>query len=435
MCQGNAVLGTPGVSRGACRTVYSETRLRVPTDERSWQHDQMPAVEYVTLLNYKGFPRTRIGLGDTNVLVGANNAGKSTVVGALRLAAASLPLARSRGPNTHLLRGGGRVPGWALSDAAAEAAAFSSENVRHDFRLNEARIEVGIGGGGILAVTWPEADEDLREAPAPVLTIAGPPGGTAGPRLVAQTVVPRIGVVPGLTPIEDREPLVRAETLRRNLTSRRTSRYFRNALWAVRQNGDWHDLETYLLEGTPEIAGISVELRNEDRGELDVFYKEASGRERELTWAGDGMQIWLQAMFHLWREQGSDVLVLDEPDVFLHPDLQRRLARALFALPGQKILATHSVEVLAEAPSGSAVWVDRTRRNAERPRHDGALGVLGRRLGSGLELGVARALRSRMALFVEGQDMRLLSLLAEAVGAGRLGRGADVTVVALVVRL
>ena len=38
-------------------------------------------------------------------------------------------------------------------------------------------------------------------------------------------------------------------------------------------------------------------------------------------------------------------------------------------------------------------------------------------LGSGFNLGLAHALRSRVALFVEGQDMRMLRNLARAVGA------------------
>jgi predicted ATP-dependent endonuclease of OLD family len=109
-------------------------------------------------------------------------------------------------------------------------------------------------------------------------------------------------------------------------------------------------------------------------------------------------------------------VVLDEPDVFLHPDLQRRLARTILDADQQVILATHSVEILSEAAPGSAVWVDRSRRNSERPRSDGSLALLGRRLGSGYELGVGRALRSSVVLFVEGDDAPVLAQVAKRFG-------------------
>jgi hypothetical protein len=89
---------------------------------------------------------------------------------------------------------------------------------------------------------------------------------------------------------------------------------------------------------------------------------------------------------------------------------------SLFAGNQQTILATHSVEMLAEAAPGSAVWIDRSRRTAERPKGDGSLALMGRRLGSGYELGVGRALRSRVALFVEGDDAPVLAHLARRIG-------------------
>ena len=66
---------------------------------------------------------------------------------------------------------------------------------------------------------------------------------------------------------------------------------------------------------------------------LDLYYTEAGRRtEKELVWAGDGVQIWLQLLLHVFRLRERDVVVLDEPDVFLHPDLQRRLVWLLESL-------------------------------------------------------------------------------------------------------
>ena len=169
-----------------------------------------------------------------------------------------------------------------------------------------------------------------------------------------------------------------------------------------------------MFSRTPEITGLTLRRAiGSPDDDFDLFYEEKGSRqEREIGWAGDGIQIWVQALYHLWVQREAPVVILDEPDVFLHPDLQRRLARTLFAGGQQTVLATHSIEVLAEADPGSTVWIDRSRRTAERPKGDGALAMMGRRLGSGYELGVGKALRTSVALFVEGDDAPVLARLA-----------------------
>jgi len=81
--------------------------------------------------------------------------------------------------------------------------------------------------------------------------------------------------------------------------------------------------------------------------EIDVFLREAGDRTpKELFWAGDGMQVFVQLLVHLYRLRDSDVIVLDEPDLYLHADLQRRLVRLLENTAAQTITATHSSEML-----------------------------------------------------------------------------------------
>ncbi|MFZ8305259.1 AAA family ATPase, partial [Staphylococcus aureus] len=79
----------------------------------------------------------------------------------------------------------------------------------------------------------------------------------------------------------------------------------------------------------PEVSNLSIRRSYGNKDDaFDLFYEEqASRNEREIAWAGDGIQIWLQELYHMWMQRAADVIILDEPDVFLHPDLQRRLAR------------------------------------------------------------------------------------------------------------
>ena len=65
---------------------------------------------------------------------------------------------------------------------------------------------------------------------------------------------------------------------------------------------------------------------------------------RELYWAGFGFQIWCQLLTHLCRAQDSSLVVIDEPEVYLHPDVQRQLIGILRELGPDVLLATHSTE-------------------------------------------------------------------------------------------
>ena len=125
----------------------------------------------------------------------------------------------------------------------------------------------------------------------------------------------------------------------------------------------------------------------------------------------------MQVLLHIWLNSDVETLILDEPDVFLHPDLQRRLVSILDDVDKQVVLATHAPEIVGEANKDAVVWVDRTRRRSRRAGEPLVLQKLNAVLGSGFNLGLARALRSRVALFVEGEDMKILRNLARAVGA------------------
>jgi len=375
----------------------------------------------VQLVNYKGFENHLVHFRRSNALVGANNAGKSTVLGALRLIVAMLPQARRVNPNTVGSLDGHTYRGWAITTAAIESTGFSTENLRYDFRSDETTIEVKTSTGVRLVAAWPSVDDSEEPAPPGTFFVFPPDGSSSTPRNAARDLVPTIAMLPMLTPLDDRESAVSDETLRRHASGRRSSRYFRNALWHLSSEA-WVDFTSFVYERTPELTNLSVRRDiSSDDNDFDLFYSEPdTGHEREIGWAGDGIQIWTQILYHLWRQKDADVVLLDEPEVFLHPDLQRRLARTLFDGRAQVVVATHSIELLAEADPGSAVWVDRSRRTSERPKDDGALGLVGRRLGSGYELGVGRALRSNAVLFVEGDDAPVLAHLARKLGHSTL---------------
>ena len=123
--------------------------------------------------------------------------------------------------------------------------------------------------------------------------------------------------------------------------------------------------------------------------------------------------------------------MIDEPDVYLHADLQRRLVRLLESLDSQVITATHSPEILAEASPDSVTWVDKTRRRAVRAPRQSILAELSASLGSQFNLRLARALRSKVVAFVEGEDLKILRDIAVTVGARNIASEVGITVIPL----
>lgn len=381
-------------------------------------------VQRIRLTNFKGFSDFTVHVKGSTYLVGPNNAGKSTIIGSLRLAAGLLAHAKRIKPRDRRRDDVVDREYWAYPLLRSQLSAFEEENVRHEFREVDARIEIFFSNGAKLVICWP------NENPA-FFYLEHVPGAQPPILKVVRDWYPTIGVVQALAPLEHGESLLSEAHVRENLGTRLASRHFRNQLYHLMTNerDQFDKFLDFALGHTPEITRLSV-ARSAGYQEIDVYYVEAGSKtEKELYWAGDGVQIWLQLLYHLWRQEAASVLVLDEPDVYLHPDLQRRLVRVVDSFQCQVILATHAPEILAEAGKDSVVIIDRSKKRSKRVVDDAVLSDLNYRLGSGFNLKLARALRSKVALFVEGKDMKVLRHLAQTVGASLVAAETGLTVV------
>lgn len=71
-----------------------------------------------------------------------------------------------------------------------------------------------------------------------------------------------------------------------------------------------------------------------------------AGAPRNLSEQSDGMRaLYALALYDL-VSVGANVVGIDEPEVHLHPTSQRSLARLLQSGPNQKVLATHSADIV-----------------------------------------------------------------------------------------
>jgi putative ATP-dependent endonuclease of OLD family len=82
-----------------------------------------------------------------------------------------------------------------------------------------------------------------------------------------------------------------------------------------------------------------------------------AGQVRNLTEQSDGMRaLFAIALYDLVAES-ANIVAIDEPEVHLHPTSQRSLARLLRRGRNQKIIATHSPDIVGAFPAGDVVTV------------------------------------------------------------------------------
>ena len=253
--------------------------------------------------------------------------------------------------------------------------------------------------------------------------------------LEVRDAFPSLGVIPILSPVENREDILTDSYVRESIESRISSRHFRNQLRILKQSDKdgWNEYLDLVREWCPEVTIRDIrENFGTQSPEMDVFYEEPGRRAmKELVWAGDGIQTWLQLLYHIHRLRDTDVIILDEPELYLHPDLQHRLVRLLESIPGQTIAATHSTEILSEVDRQQIIFVEKGRVKSVRGPTDSQLGEMSSALGSQFNLRLAKALKCKFVLCVEGKDMKLLSILAKTLGADTLADENGVAIIPL----
>jgi predicted ATPase len=359
--------------------------------------------------NFKAFPEYSLGLKQVNILVGPNNCGKSTVISALRALDSGLRLAKSRAPQRIFFDDRSAI-GYRLPN---NSLPLSLENVHSNYNSDTSSIIFNLNNKNKLRLVFP-GDGGCVLIP----DVEGYELETAA--LFSREFPVSLAVVPVLGPLEHNEIRRERSTVVEGLSTHRASRHFRN-YWLYFSE-DFDNFANLIQNSWP---GMEIERPELDRSSniLTMFCREER-RTREVYWLGFGFQIWLQLLTHLSRSKGHSLVIVDEPETYLHPDVQRQLLGIVRDIGIDVLLATHSSEIMSDADPSEIVLIDKRKRAGERLKDvDGvqrALGVI----GSAQNITLTALARNRRVLFTEGgDDFRLLRRFGRRLGLQELGGG------------
>jgi energy-coupling factor transporter ATP-binding protein EcfA2 len=386
---------------------------------RSWVGrrvaEEIAMIKTIRFENFKAFKDFAVHLQQVNVLVGPNNAGKSTILHAIRVAAAAIKFGRRRNPAL-TAAGGDSIWGYKIP---ASLIPISLANIHTDYQEIETAVTLTLENGNRMRINFYDGVRCVMR-----LEERGPATRTTAQ--FRKNFPMEIACFPTLGPLKEEEELRDEDYVERWQNSRRAHRMFRN-IW-YRQRSRFDSFQALVEQTWPGMSISPPELQGFAPAHVVMFCRE--GRiDRELCWAGFGFQIWLQLLTHLLAASEATTVVVDEPEIYLHPDLQRRLFQLLRGSGQQVVLATHSVEMINEAEHDEVVLVNRGRRTARRVADiDGLQNALFS-IGSGQNIHLARLSRGRKILFLEGGDYRLLKRFAARSGKRALAEEVNITVI------
>jgi hypothetical protein len=301
------------------------------------------------------------------------------------------------------------------------AVSVAEENIFYNYDDSQpASVRPKLSNKNELLLYFPERDTCL-------LIPHSEGGRTATPSAFRSRFNCPIGFVPILGPVEHVENLYEKEAARLALFNYRAARNFRN-IWhhypekfaefraALIQTWPGMDIEP------PEIDTSHQKLR------LHMFCPE-DRIPREIFWAGFGFQVWCQMLTHIIQGSNSSIFLIDEPDIYLHSDLQRQLIGLLRNMGPDILIATHSTEIITEAEADDIVLINKRYRVAQRIRNPSQLETVFKMLGSNLNPVLTQLAKTKRAVFVEGKDFQILRKFAKKLGFDDVGNRGEFAVV------
>jgi len=351
------------------------------------------------LQNFRGFQDHELPLAPVAVIVGKNNAGKTTIVEALRLL--SIVTLRYRNlvyrhppDDTELPRG------FIGVSPSLKNVEINFKTIFNHYADPPGKVIATFSNGATVTIfVLPESRIHC--------VIRSSIGKIVRNKDQARAAeLPSVHIMPQVAPLQRNETILMEDYVAAAMSSRLAPLHFRNQIKVrydlfpefkrvVEETWPGVQIREFIGRNCPPGDELHLHIRNED------FVA-------EVAEMGHGLQMWLQTMWFLTLARGTPTVILDEPDVYMHADLQRSIIRFLRNRHDQTIITTHSVEIMSEVQPDEILVVDKRQRKSCFAGSVPAVQAAIDRCGSVHNLHLTRLLAANRMILVEGKDLKIL---------------------------
>ncbi|MTQ44625.1 AAA family ATPase, partial [Streptococcus salivarius] len=367
-------------------------------------------LKFLHLEDYRCFKDTTLEFEKLTIAVGKNNAGKSTIIEALRIIsyALSKPIFRN-------------IPDGLALDFPRKAKCINvngkmlkinTGTIPHNYEEDaKPKLTAGFNGGYKIIVHF---HDDL------IFALVYDSNGKiiTNKSNFNNSEFPKLNILPQIGPLRKNEKSLSKETVRKDKDTYLSSLHFRNEILLEMTNDDkvfnefsslikqtWNNLEIHPPKCDDPLSDDPI---------VSLVVGE-NGFMTELGYVGNGLQMWLQMMWFVTKSknQGITTIILDEPDVYMHPDLQRKLLKYVRRNFQQVIIATHSIEIISEVDPENILNVTNKQKKLKYTLNLPKLQGVVDEIGSIQNMSLIRLFTYKKLLFLEGNDMFLLKKFYE----------------------
>ncbi|MEI4516851.1 MULTISPECIES: AAA family ATPase [unclassified Stenotrophomonas] len=312
-------------------------------------------LESIKVEKFKRIDAIELPIADLNILVGSNGSGKSSILQALHLASCLMRQAdRIRGSTaTVSINDLDYLPSdqyWKLGHGADWGNKWDSPSSKVEFRF----LDDAGGAGPPNIVTAKLAMRSARNAG---ISVTGDLPDSVRPLFRGQDVF-FSGFIPGISGIPNVEHKNSKRVVLKACSFGDSNVYLRNALNLL-PAADIVKIEEWL---EPLLGPIKLKIVFDESKDFDIHaHAELNGRSTPLELLGTGFLQLIQIFCYILLFKPK-ILLIDEPDIHLHPTIQEKLASSLLEIARAQeikiVMSTHSPFIVRGAPvDANVVWL------------------------------------------------------------------------------
>lgn len=363
------------------------------------------------LENFKCYKKATIPFKKLSIIVGENNAGKSCLIESLRLVSKAAQASRKRVYNS--------VPTEFELPANIKGFAIDTQKLKIDLRIiiyyykssnyakitaffdNKAKIEIYLNESRAFAVLYDTEGKVIKSK-----------------QQAEKLGLDSMAILPQIGPIRENEKLLSYETVSGDKDTYLSSLHFRNEIWMWKQEF-FDEFKRNAEDSWTELHIDPIEYSPVDSDYISLLVKD-NGFTAEIGKMGNGLQMWLQIMWFLARSKDCKLIILDEPDVYMHSDMQRKILELVKNKFEQVIIATHSLEIISRVDPDNILEINKKDKTMHYATDSLSAQKIIDDIGGVQNLALLKLGRTRKCLFVEGKDLKFLNHFNEILYGNQL---------------